>query len=364
MEYNPKVSIVIPVYNGSNYLREAIDSALAQTYKNVEVIVVNDGSNDEGKTEAIARAYGDRIRYVWKPNWGVASALNRGIREMTGEWFSWLSHDDVYYPEKIEKQVRLAMAHPGARVVVCNTGVMDAAGRILHENNRVGPPVLRGGSAYWELWLYACSLLVHRSCFDVIGLLNESNRTTQDMELVLMLLHHFDVYHLPEILVKRRDHAESGTYVHRRQNEQDYNALIHRLIDEYGIGFFFPDIDADRGGPRALAAAYGRLGDLALVAVKKRCSPHWHWLSVRLWPSPLNPSWYKLLLGPSVLMWWGRSHVRRRLVRWGTRAGQLRRRAVRGMRLVRHTFSGQPLSQWPGLLRNLWIERQRRPGKV
>jgi glycosyltransferase involved in cell wall biosynthesis len=364
MEYSPKVSIVIPVYNGSNYLRHAIDSALAQTYKNVEVVVVNDGSNDGGKTEAIVKSYGDRIRYVWKPNEGVASALNQGIREMTGEWFSWLSHDDTYYPEKIEKQIKLATSGPDIRVVVCNTGVMDAVGRTIAENNRVGPPILRGGLTYWELWLYACSLLVHKSCFDVIGLLNESNRTTQDMELVLMLLHHFDVYHLPEILVRRRDHVESGTYVLSRQNEQDYNALIQRLIDEYGIGFFFPDVDADRGGPRALAAAYGRLGDFSLVAVKKRCSPHWHRISVQLWPSPLNPSCYKLLLGPSVLMWWGRSRVRPWLVQWGTRAERLRRRAARGTTLIRHTLSGHPLSQWPGLLRNLWIERQQRLGKV
>ena len=68
MELNPKVSIVIPVYNGSNYLREAIESTLAQTYKNIEVIVVNDGSNDGGKTEAIAKSYGNKILYLYKKN--------------------------------------------------------------------------------------------------------------------------------------------------------------------------------------------------------------------------------------------------------------------------------------------------------
>ena len=97
---NPIVSVVIPVYNGSNYLKNAIDSALAQTYENVEVIVVNDGSDDDGKTASIIKNYGNKIKSIEKENGGVASALNSGIREMNGDYFIWLSHDDELYPEK------------------------------------------------------------------------------------------------------------------------------------------------------------------------------------------------------------------------------------------------------------------------
>ena len=79
--YEPLVSIVIPVYNGANYMRQAIDSALAQTYGNIEIIVVNDGSTDGGETERIALSYGDRIRYFRKENGGCASALNYGISQ-------------------------------------------------------------------------------------------------------------------------------------------------------------------------------------------------------------------------------------------------------------------------------------------
>ena len=75
----PKVSVIIPVYNGSNYMREAIDSALAQTYKNIEIIVVNDGSTDN--TEEIALSYGDKIKYYSKENGGVATALNFAIEK-------------------------------------------------------------------------------------------------------------------------------------------------------------------------------------------------------------------------------------------------------------------------------------------
>ena len=105
MNYEPLVSIVIPVYNGSNFLQQAIDSALNQTYKNIEIIVVNDGSRDDGATEQIALSYGDKIRYFSKENGGVSTALNMGIANMKGEYFSWLSHDDMYKPEKIEKQI-------------------------------------------------------------------------------------------------------------------------------------------------------------------------------------------------------------------------------------------------------------------
>ncbi len=76
-----KISIIIPVYNGSNYLRHAIDSALRQDYPNFEVIVVNDGSNDNDETEKITLSYGDKIRYFKKENGGVATALNYGIEK-------------------------------------------------------------------------------------------------------------------------------------------------------------------------------------------------------------------------------------------------------------------------------------------
>ena len=114
----PLVSIIIPVYNGANYLREAIESALGQTYGNCEVLVINDGSNDHGETEREALKFGDRIRYFKKENGGVASALNFGIRKMQGEYFSWLSHDDVYSPQKIEKQLEavLQSGNPAALV--------------------------------------------------------------------------------------------------------------------------------------------------------------------------------------------------------------------------------------------------------
>lgn len=92
----PLFSVIIPVYNGSNYLSQAIDSVLEQTYQNIELIVVNDGSTDNFETRNISLSYGNKIRYFEKDNGGVSSALNFGISKMLGKYFCWLSHDDFF----------------------------------------------------------------------------------------------------------------------------------------------------------------------------------------------------------------------------------------------------------------------------
>ena len=104
LKYRPLITILIPVYNGEKFVKDAIDSALAQTYDNFEILVVNDGSTDN--TKEVLASYGDRIRVISKPNGGVSTALNTGIANMRGEWLSWLSHDDKYLPDKLLAQVK------------------------------------------------------------------------------------------------------------------------------------------------------------------------------------------------------------------------------------------------------------------
>ena len=130
------VSIIIPVYNGANYMREAIDSALKQTYDNIEVIVINDGSEDEGETEKIAFSYGDKIRYYSKSNGGVATALNLGIEKMKGDYFSWLSHDDMYMPEKISNEIEQLQTLPDRTIIVAEgCQIIDANRTCLYTLN-------------------------------------------------------------------------------------------------------------------------------------------------------------------------------------------------------------------------------------
>ncbi len=99
----PLVSVIIPCYKQAQYLPEAVESVLGQTYPHVEVIVVNDGSPDD--TEAVAKRYGDRIRYVWRPNGGISAARNTGIAHSSGSYLKFLDSDDYLHPEQIAWQM-------------------------------------------------------------------------------------------------------------------------------------------------------------------------------------------------------------------------------------------------------------------
>ncbi|MBI4849812.1 MAG: glycosyltransferase [Nitrospirae bacterium] len=235
----PKVSIIVPVYNGSRYLREAIDSALAQSYKNVEVIVVNDGSNDNGETANIAGSYKDLIRYFHKENGGVASALNFGIGKMTGEYFSWLSHDDVYCPDKIERQVRrLARPHEGRTIIYSNfTWINEQSA----ETGVFRVPPEYAANIYLAVLatvVHGCSILVPKACFDNAGLFNERSMTTQDNEMWFRLAKAgYEFIHMPEFLLKSRMHSEQGQRRLKRQNITEDKQLavwaVQHASDEF-----------------------------------------------------------------------------------------------------------------------------------
>ena len=124
----PLVSIVIPVYNGARYVGQAIESALGQDYPSIEVIVVNDGSTDEGRTREAIAPYLPRVRYFEKPNGGVASALNFGIAQMRGGYLSWLSHDDLYRSDKVSRQVARMSELESEAILYTDFDIVDENG--------------------------------------------------------------------------------------------------------------------------------------------------------------------------------------------------------------------------------------------
>ena len=111
-----KVSIIIPSYNTGKYVQESIESALNQTFTNLEIIVVDDGSTDNSLEQI--RKFSDRIKIITKKNGGTSSALNTGIKEMSGDWFKWLGADDILYPNAVEDLVSETKKFPNNKKII------------------------------------------------------------------------------------------------------------------------------------------------------------------------------------------------------------------------------------------------------
>lgn len=222
MQFDPLVSVIIPVYNGSDFLSQAIECALGQTYKNIEILVINDGSTDRGASEKIALSYGDRIRYYHKENGGVSSALNFAFRKMNGEYFSWLSHDDLYYPEKISAQIaflnNLIAENPDIdldkTVLHTATESIDSAGRVIKTPRYTDLPIKEDtidtviGNVF-NYRLSGCSFLLPRACITDVGEFRDDIRTVSDVEYWYRLLFGgYQFYCIHRILVKNRSHGK------------------------------------------------------------------------------------------------------------------------------------------------------------
>lgn len=230
----PKVSVIIPVYNGSDFLADAIDSALAQSYSNVEVLVVNDGSSDEGQTAKIAQRYGDRIRYFEQRNGGVASALNLAISQATGEYVSWLSHDDLYYPDKLDIQVQLLagmtdcdrVVSYGDYAIFFDTDVNALTEMHLPDT----PPEQFRYFITTQNSLHGCTLLVPKHAFDECGGFNVALRTTQDYDLWYRMAEKYRFIHIPKLLVKARAHAGQGSVAMKDTAIIEINTLLSAFV--------------------------------------------------------------------------------------------------------------------------------------
>jgi glycosyltransferase involved in cell wall biosynthesis len=208
------VSVVIPTYNRADLIGEAVDSALSQTYSNIEVLVVDDGSTDN--TRQVIAKYGSKVKYFWKENGGIASALNHGIRHMSGRWFKWLSSDDVLMPDAVETLVGGAN-ETGGLIFYTNYQIIDAAGQVVRQVVEPGfESYFEYASALWNRTRFmgnGGTTLIEKSCFDEVGLFDESLRSAEDYDwwLRACLLHGHMFFHIPKNTLKYRVHGKQLT---------------------------------------------------------------------------------------------------------------------------------------------------------
>ena len=246
--YRPLVTIIIPVYNGANFLAEAIDSALQQVYDNIEVIVINDGSTDNGETERIALSYGEKIRYLYKQNGGVSSALNIAIKHSNGEWISWLSHDDLYFPNKISRQIdfinELINKHKDINLdliaIHSATVSIDKNGKIIKIPSYSNVDIVENSKDVilkniYNYRLSGCSFLLPKKAFFQIGFFNENIRTVSDVEYWYRLVFNgYQFYCLKnDRLVKNRSHGKQVGKTKIELFNEELIDLYNKIFDNY-----------------------------------------------------------------------------------------------------------------------------------
>ena len=184
----PKVSVVIPTYNYAQYVGIAVKSVLDQSYPDMEIFVVDDGSTD--KTQEVLMPYIPWIHYYYKDNGGTASALDFGITHATGKYVCWLSSDDIFLADKVAKQVALMENEPALGFSYTSFVVIDGAGTKQYE---VRSPFYRDQREMVTKLMEGCfingsSVMMRKSALDQVGLFDESMTTVHDYELWFRLL--------------------------------------------------------------------------------------------------------------------------------------------------------------------------------
>ena len=184
----PMVSVVIPAFNQARFLPAAIESAIAQTYRDREIIVVDDGSTDD--TPEVARRYGDAVRYVRQANKGLAGARNTGIDRARGEFVALLDSDDVWLPGFLEYMLGVADAHPRAAVYFSAWQYIDSGGNLLPEppHVHVVPPADTYRTLLKANFIVPSAVVMRRPAVVSAGLFDEQFRRLEDWELWIRLL--------------------------------------------------------------------------------------------------------------------------------------------------------------------------------
>ncbi len=241
---NPTVSVILPVYNGEDYLRIAIESVLGQTFRDLELLLIDDGSSDS--TPDIAASYGPPVKYIRQENTGVAGAFNHGIRLAKGRYISWLSHDDVFLPTKLEKQVGALSNVSEPAVCYTDIEMIDGDGKSFvnqkvpeHDRQHALRYVLTGGG----ICSASYSLLYDRRCIDEVGFYSETWRYTQDVDMLARLARNFPLIRVPEVLMQVREHANRG--VRSKKWEREAVLFFAERLNDYSFEELFPELGAN-----------------------------------------------------------------------------------------------------------------------
>jgi glycosyltransferase involved in cell wall biosynthesis len=221
----PLVSCIVPVLNGERYLREALDSILAQTYRPMEIIVADDGSTDG--TAALVADYGGQVRYLFQLNAGTAAACNLGLKAAQGDFVAFLAADDLWHRERLARQMSRFQLRPD--LDLCVTYVQNFWIPELREeaerfrNHRISQPL----PGYVPQ-----TLLARRALFETVGHFNIVLRHADSTDWFLRVIESGGIIEiLPDVLVYRRIHQSNLSRRMSSASRQEYVELVKATLD-------------------------------------------------------------------------------------------------------------------------------------
>lgn len=214
----PLVTVLMPVFNGERYLADALRSVLDQDYSAVEVLVIDDGSEHPESVSEICGSFNDpRIHLIRKENGGVSSALNAGLDAANGHLVAWLSHDDIFLPGKLSRQVAewLALGSPRSLIMYTDYELLDESGTVTG-HVRLRPAAKAADSRLTPIergLVNGCTILVDRSALSSLGRFDEKLRCTQDFDMWIRAFERgFSFHHCPWESVGTRIHPGQGSF--------------------------------------------------------------------------------------------------------------------------------------------------------
>lgn len=223
---NPKIGVIMSVYNGERYLREAIEGILSQTFADFEFLIVNDGSTDSS-LEIIQSYQDERIRVINNEiNIGLTKSLNKAIREARGEYIARQDADDISLPNRFEEQIKYLEEHPDVALLGTSAYRIDEQGKVLGKIIVLAKP---GRSLFKGNQFNHGSTMFKREAVGRLGGYNELLRYSQDYELWLRMAKYYEVSNLTQVLYKFRFHRENIRSL-KGEEAALYHLLAIRLI--------------------------------------------------------------------------------------------------------------------------------------
>ena len=224
-----KVSVIVPVFNRVGVIGRALSSVLAQTFKDYEIIVVDDGSTD-GSADVVQNLGNSKVRLIRCPeNRGAAAARNVGVAAASGRYFAFLDSDDTWEPEKLALQVR-ALEHATTGFLACGTDFyLWHEGRMTQVRTGSTPAKFRNDILFGCSISPGSTLMVAREAFELAGPFNESLRRLEDWDWLLRYVEHGEMLFIPKLLA--HIHLQHGNAI--REEPDPVLQAIYRIRAEH-----------------------------------------------------------------------------------------------------------------------------------